>query len=185
MARSSRSSIAIASQATWTLITYMFYHWDFMHILFNMLWLFWMEKFFQEYLENKSCFTTYLLGGISGGSCIYWHTIYFHCSHLPSKYLPLLGASQECIGNNYCNCYPCSRITYPSLCFSDRLNWNTLLLLLFFRFNKCQRANAWRTYRAYRGHCLALYIKQLKKGNDIAAWLSKLIDFITPGKNQD
>src|SRR5690348_9425948 len=32
----------------WTLITYMFYHEEFFHILFNMLWLYWMGKIFQE-----------------------------------------------------------------------------------------------------------------------------------------
>lgn len=34
----------------WTVITYMFFHWDVMHIFFNMLWLYWMGKIFQEYL---------------------------------------------------------------------------------------------------------------------------------------
>ena len=28
----------------WTLITYQFLHYDFLHILFNLLWLFWMGK---------------------------------------------------------------------------------------------------------------------------------------------
>ena len=51
----------------WTLITYMFYHWDFMHLLFNMLWLFWMGRIFQEYLGSKKLLNTYILGGISGG----------------------------------------------------------------------------------------------------------------------
>src|ERR1039457_102626 len=30
----------------WTLVTYMFLHIDFWHILFNMLWLFWFGKIF-------------------------------------------------------------------------------------------------------------------------------------------
>lgn len=50
----------------WTLVTYMFYHEDFFHILFNMLWLFWMGKIFQEYLGEKKLFSTYVLGGICG-----------------------------------------------------------------------------------------------------------------------
>src|SRR6476620_2634709 len=37
----------------WTAITYMFYHWDFLHILFNMLWIYWMGQILVEYLGPK------------------------------------------------------------------------------------------------------------------------------------
>src|ERR1051325_6395661 len=50
----------------WTVITYMFLHEEVFHILFNMLWLYWMGQIFQEYLGNKKLFSTYILGGISG-----------------------------------------------------------------------------------------------------------------------
>jgi membrane associated rhomboid family serine protease len=51
----------------WTLITYMFFHIDVWHILFNMLWLYWFGKIFLEYMSGKKLITVYLLGGISGG----------------------------------------------------------------------------------------------------------------------
>lgn len=50
----------------WTVITYMFLHFDFLHILFNMLWLFWFGRIFLKYLNPKQLTTTYLLGGIAG-----------------------------------------------------------------------------------------------------------------------
>jgi membrane associated rhomboid family serine protease len=50
----------------WTLITYMFTHKDIMHILFNMLWLYWFGVIFLEYLDQKKLVAVYLLGGISG-----------------------------------------------------------------------------------------------------------------------
>ncbi len=50
----------------WTLITYMFLHEDFFHILFNMLWLYWFGKIFLEYMGNKKLLSTYVLGGLSG-----------------------------------------------------------------------------------------------------------------------
>jgi membrane associated rhomboid family serine protease len=52
----------------WTVITYMFLHYDFLHILFNMLWLFWFGKIFLEYLEPKRMLSIYLIGGISGAA---------------------------------------------------------------------------------------------------------------------
>jgi membrane associated rhomboid family serine protease len=33
----------------WTLITYMFTHFDFLHILFNMLWLYWFGSIFLQF----------------------------------------------------------------------------------------------------------------------------------------
>lgn len=51
----------------WTLLTYMFLHIDFWHVLFNMLWLFWFGKIFMEYLTGRQLLWVYLLGGLSGG----------------------------------------------------------------------------------------------------------------------
>ena len=50
----------------WSVMTYMFLHVDFFHILFNMLWLFWFGKIFLDYLNGKQLFWVYILGGISG-----------------------------------------------------------------------------------------------------------------------
>jgi len=52
----------------WTVITYMFLHYDFWHILFNMLWLYWFGKIFLEHLEQKRLLSIYILGGISGAA---------------------------------------------------------------------------------------------------------------------
>jgi membrane associated rhomboid family serine protease len=51
----------------WTLLTYMFLHLDFFHILFNMIWLFWFGKIFLEFMKAGQLMWIYLLGGISGG----------------------------------------------------------------------------------------------------------------------
>ena len=51
----------------WTLITYMFLHFGFLHILFNLLWLYWLGKIFLFYFDERKLLGVYLLGGISGG----------------------------------------------------------------------------------------------------------------------
>lgn len=51
----------------WTLITYMFLHFDFLHILFNLLWLFWMGKIFLGFFDQNKLISLYILGGIAGG----------------------------------------------------------------------------------------------------------------------
>ncbi len=51
----------------WTPITYMFMHAGPLHILFNMLWLYWFGQIFEEYLGNKRTIGLYILGGLTGG----------------------------------------------------------------------------------------------------------------------
>jgi membrane associated rhomboid family serine protease len=50
----------------WTPITYQFMHSGILHILFNMLWLYWLGQIFEEYLGNKRTIGLYLLGGLFG-----------------------------------------------------------------------------------------------------------------------
>jgi membrane associated rhomboid family serine protease len=51
----------------WTLFSYMFLHFDFLHILFNMLWLYWFGVIFVQYLSQRQFLGTYIFGGIVGG----------------------------------------------------------------------------------------------------------------------
>ena len=51
----------------WALLSYMFLHTSFFHILFNLLWLHFGSKIFLIYLNNKQLLSTYILGGVSGG----------------------------------------------------------------------------------------------------------------------
>lgn len=50
----------------WTLVTYMFIHDGFIHLLFNMLWLHWIGQLFITYLGNKRVWPVYIAGGIVG-----------------------------------------------------------------------------------------------------------------------
>jgi len=50
----------------WPIITYMFLHKNFLHILFNILWLYWFGRVFLEYLDARKLVGVYLLGGLSG-----------------------------------------------------------------------------------------------------------------------
>ena len=61
------ADFGILASRPWTLITYMFLHFDFLHILFNLLWLYWMGQIFLGYFDQAKLITIYLLGGITGG----------------------------------------------------------------------------------------------------------------------
>jgi membrane associated rhomboid family serine protease len=51
----------------WSLFTYGFLHDDFMHIFFNMLFLYFMGNIIQEYLGNKKLLTVFLAGIVVSG----------------------------------------------------------------------------------------------------------------------
>lgn len=50
----------------WTIITYMFTHFSFFHLLFNMLWLYWFGSFFLNHFTQRELTGVYLSGGLSG-----------------------------------------------------------------------------------------------------------------------
>lgn len=61
------SNLDVLGRRPWTLITYMFLHEGFIHILFNLLWLYWFGMVFIQELGLKKLLSTYLLGGLAGG----------------------------------------------------------------------------------------------------------------------
>ncbi len=50
----------------WTFITYMFAHDGFLHIIFNMLWLYWFGRILAEYMGGAKVVNLYVLGGLAG-----------------------------------------------------------------------------------------------------------------------
>ena len=51
----------------WTLFTYMFTQQEFFHLLFNMLWLFWLGQIFLDFLNKRQFIFAYICGGLAGG----------------------------------------------------------------------------------------------------------------------
>ena len=61
------SNLEVLGKRPWTFITYMFLHEGFIHILFNLLWLYWFGLVFIQELGLKKLLSTYLVGGFTGG----------------------------------------------------------------------------------------------------------------------
>lgn len=60
------SDIPSMLNQAWSLVTYMFVHMEFLHLLFNMLWLYWFGQIFLQYFPGRSLGSLYLLGGLAG-----------------------------------------------------------------------------------------------------------------------
>lgn len=69
----------------WGILTYMFTHQGFFHLLFNMLWLYWMGKLFIQYFDAKKLLWLYIIGGV-GGAILYM---------LAYNYLPVFTVANQ------------------------------------------------------------------------------------------
>jgi membrane associated rhomboid family serine protease len=50
----------------WSILTYMFLHEGFLHIIFNMLFLYWFGVIVNQYLGSRKLVNLYILGGLAG-----------------------------------------------------------------------------------------------------------------------
>lgn len=76
----------------WSILTYMFIHANFRHILFNMLILFFVGGIFEQLLGAKRVLSTYIIGGI-GGAVLFIITQNIFPLLINSGATTLLGAS--------------------------------------------------------------------------------------------
>ncbi|MDE5875728.1 MAG: rhomboid family intramembrane serine protease [Muribaculaceae bacterium] len=61
------SSTSIFLAHPWTLVTYMVTQYGFLHLFFNMLWLFWFGRFLLTTLSDRHLAFLYFGGGLTGG----------------------------------------------------------------------------------------------------------------------
>lgn len=50
----------------WSAFTYMFLHFDFLHLLFNSLYLYWFGKLFLHFIDSRWMLRLYFMGGLAG-----------------------------------------------------------------------------------------------------------------------
>src|SRR3954463_3667177 len=79
---------ALALQRPWTIITYMFLHGGFTHILFNMLGLYFFGSRVEDRLGPDRFLWLYFISGITGGLM----------SFAFARYAPVIGASGAIMG---------------------------------------------------------------------------------------
>lgn len=52
----------------WTVITYMFTHFNFLHVFFNLLMFYWFGRIFLQYFTERQLLSIYVMGGITGAA---------------------------------------------------------------------------------------------------------------------
>jgi len=163
----------------WTLITYMFLHQELLHILFNMLMLYFGGSIFINFLNQKKLVTTYILGGISGG------ILYILSFNLLPTFLNILPFSYALGASASVMAIIVAAATYVpnfmvKLIFLGDVKFKFVAIgFVILDFISIPQNNA-GGHIAHLGGAIFgfLYIQQMKKGNDFTLGFSRLLDYL-------
>lgn len=164
----------------WSILTYMFMHAGVMHILFNMLWLYWFGALFLSFFSAKHLRGVYILGGICGGLLYMAAYNIFPYFRPMTEYSFMLGASASVLAVVAATAY--REPNYPIRLFlfgTIRLKYLALIVigtdLLFITSSNAGG------HIAHLGGALAglWFAASLSKGADITAWINKSLDAVS------
>lgn len=163
----------------WSIITYMFMHAGFMHILFNMLWLYWFGSLFLYFFSAKHLRGLYILGGIFGGLLymIAYNVFPFFSQVIETT--TLVGASASVLAIVAATAYREPNYRVQLFLFGTvRLKYLALIVIgSDLLFITSENAGG---HLAHLGGALGgvLFAFCLAKGIDLTSWINKLLDGI-------
>ena len=161
----------------WSLLSYMFLHADPLHLLFNMLWLYWFGQLFLSFFSARHFRGLYLLGGICGG-LFYMLALNVFPYFTPYIYIStLLGASASVLAIVVATavCEPEYRVNFMFI-GTVRLKYVALFMvvtdLLFVT------SGNGGGHIAHLGGALAgwWFAWSLRKGKDVTKWINGVLD---------
>lgn len=165
----------------WTPITYMFVHEGFLHILFNLLWLYWFGRIFMQYFTGRTLGSLYILGGLSGALLyiVAFNTIPYYID-MGNNWMIGASASVMAIVMAAAFYRPDFRL---NLFLLGRIKIIYIALFAFaLDFLSLDSVSNPGGHIAHIGGAVSGYIfaVQYKKGKDITLWVSKIIDRSMP-----
>jgi len=163
----------------WTMFSYMFLQLDFLHILFNLLWLYSFGKLFLFYLDEKKLLSVYLLGGLSG-AFLYLLTYNLFPVFEPARDISVaLGASAAVMAVVVAiSTYAPNHIVYVPFFGKVKIKYFAIIFIaldLLFIYNRSSNLGG---HIAHLGGALFgfYYIYRMRKGIDIAKGFDRLLN---------
>ena len=164
----------------WSLFTYMFMHADILHILFNMLWLYWFGALFLYFFSAKHLRGLYIWGGLWGGILFMIAYNVFPYFSKAVFFTTLVGASASVLSIVAATAY--REPNYPVRLFlfgTVRLKYLALIVIgIDLLFLTSSNAGG---HIAHLGGALAglWFAASLNKGTDVTAWINKILDALS------
>tara|TARA_B110000027_G_scaffold59574_1_gene64198 strand:+ start:2128 stop:2988 length:861 start_codon:yes stop_codon:yes gene_type:complete len=166
----------------WTLITYGFTHYSFIHLFFNMLVLYFFGRSFSNLFKADVCLKIYLLGILSGG--LAFVIIYnFFPSGILNTVGPLVGASAgvRAIIMFLCVYLPNKEVRFFTFQFPLKYIGIALVVLDLPGFFS---NNSGGTVAHFGGYLLGyFYARQYQKGIDVGAFIDKITAYFSSSKS--
>ncbi|WP_295667469.1 rhomboid family intramembrane serine protease [uncultured Mucilaginibacter sp.] len=161
----------------WTPLTYMFMHAGIFHILFNMLWLYWFGQIFEDFLGKKRTVGLYLMGGFAGAFLFVfcYNVLPFYTQLHVADNSTLVGASAGVMAVMVATATQLPDYTISLMFIGPvKLKW-LVLFFIVIDFLGVTSANAGGELSHLGGALIGfIYIKQLQKGNDWIAGITKM-----------
>jgi membrane associated rhomboid family serine protease len=167
-------------QKPWTLITYMFTHMDFFHILFNLLFLYWFGQLIMEYLGSKKFVNIYVLGGLAGGITflLMYNLLPYYQPMVPRSVLLGASAGVSAIIVAAATLHP-NHSFFLMFIGPVKIKYIAIFWVVFKSFAGLDGPNAGGELAHLGGALMGwIYIVQLRRGPDIGAWVSGSLDWI-------
>lgn len=166
----------------WTLLTYMFMHdlSGILHILFNMLIMYWFGKLFVEYLGSDKLVAVYLLGGIAGGIfyLLAYNTIPFFVQQSEAHRIQMVGASASVNAIVVATATLLPNYTFFLLFIGPVRIKYIAAVFVFLSFLGSVGSNAGGNIAHLGGALMGfLYMKQLQAGINWGAWITVTLDW--------
>jgi len=164
----------------WTIITYGFLHFEFFHILFNMLALFWFGIIFTVFLGNKNILTFFLMGLIWAG--ILFVTLYnlipVFQTGVETAYM--VGASAGILAVIVATATLLPDYTvFLILIGPVKIKWIALTLVILDLISINPMTNGGGHIAHLGGAIMGyVYIKQLQAGTDLGKGINSFFDWV-------
>ncbi len=161
----------------WTPISYMFVHEGFLHLLFNMLWLYWFGQIFLQYFTGRSLGSLYVLGGLAGAFLyvIAFNTIPFYVDMGSGG---MIGASAAVMAIVMGAAFYRPEVQLHLLFIGPVKIVYIAIFAFVLDFLSLGNPTNPGGHVAHIGGALLgyLFAVRYKKGKDITHWMSRLID---------
>jgi membrane associated rhomboid family serine protease len=164
----------------WTVITYMFFHIDLFHLLFNMLWLYWFGKIFRLYFDKQLLMNVFILGGLSGVALYIFSYNVFPLFSVAKYDSSILGASAGVLAvvagiAVYVPDYRLNLLFFGQV----KLKYIAIASVVIDLFYISEGNSNLGGHIAHLGGALfgLLFALNIRKRKDITAWMTRLTGF--------
>lgn len=168
------SDLLLLIRRPWTMLSYMFVHADILHLLFNMLWLYWFGRIFLTIYSSRHFISLYVFGGLMGGLLFVFFFNVFPYFDTSSS---LVGASASAMALTIASAV--SRPDYGiRLLFVGNVRLKYIALFIVATDFLLMTSVNGGGHVSHLGGALAgwWFAASLRHGHDITGWISSVVD---------